>query len=1043
MVLPSFPLEHFYYGQTVVAGKPTGDAQLLAASAGISPDYVASVVEMVRLQPLPVGEHASWALVRGNRKIPYIVAQAQAGAAGQTTYHFVNMPAEVLRGLGGNVRALAALVENEMPVFSQNGYRLKPIDIDQPGPETVDQQIEDILDLMTITQNRLDLVENLLGAVVQNVPVVVIGAPLDMAQRVGFIQGLLAMLPPSVRFAVTFATQTSPGHDADVQLRFRSEGEIPANSCVYQWGAGRVAGQTVEDGYSRFMVSQLRLDASLVSERTRALTAATGWRMRQGDKLADALAYGSYRLKVDNALINNLPVDKVDVAKVLESDPTLSDALRRAYALHLVKFSLAMDAIADADPIVKLMTEHPELESLVLEEVMKAPPVPAFQLMTRWLQSPTPPRNRQSWEDHTARLAQARVGHLVRERDIDGLNAFLTTLSYSGKENERIATNVIDMVMPLAVQNAEIAENVLLFACVYLPLPLLRRVFAVKSFTNQLSPQIKQVMALLSGNAGHVVPPQGILFDVAQQYGDEMGTIVLARLCEMAQAANRGDLLDEQVMRGIARLAMSERGGLHADRIRALAARNTNEELQVLGHDGAFQQLRVRLALGDYTEVASMLVQQSIVLYPGDHQIKYIRMIERLFHETAVPPAKLARAAAELQVNGIKGAPLVMALIGMVHGREPNGELDKVALRAEEMLIGEKILLDVIPPDAIIHLLEYQARGANLPNAMRLAEIVTLAADRQHANAIELSGKMFQVMDRDDRTRAAGLDILRAFVRSAEDREARQTIVYYGRELGVSVRNALQATYFVARLMPDIVEFARNVQIAALFLHDLSLPYSERTTPEIGTLNEKLGGMTGTFSIPERREFPRLVMQLAREIVQLNQIHLPQRARDPEALMKGRLNPATTLDLMRVIAGIFTSGRGNPLRFNMVGGFPIGTRSRKVLRSEVETTSALLKRAIDALPTAKPAPISATEVRLEIESQLRLLDPETRNGVTRILTNDLHRLVELVELIANGGDIKVLDDSSGLAQRIDRVKHKPRSTLEFLRFLGTYIALRG
>ncbi|HRL13396.1 MAG TPA: hypothetical protein PKX07_16050, partial [Aggregatilineales bacterium] len=456
MVLPSFPLEHFYYGQTVVAGKPTGDAQLLAASAGISPDYVASVVEMVRLQPLPVGEHASWALVRGNRKIPYIVAQAQAGAAGQTTYHFVNMPAEVLRGLGGNVRALAALVENEMPVFSQNGYRLKPIDIDQPGPETVDQQIEDILDLMTITQNRLDLVENLLGAVVQNVPVVVIGAPLDMAQRVGFIQGLLAMLPPSVRFAVTFATQTSPGHDADVQLRFRSEGEIPANSCVYQWGAGRVAGQTVEDGYSRFMVSQLRLDASLVSERTRALTAATGWRMRQGDKLADALAYGSYRLKVDNALINNLPVDKVDVAgqtvedgysrfmvsqlrldaslvsertraltaatgwrmrqgdkladalaygsyrlkvdnalinnlpvdkvdvaKVLESDPTLSDALRRAYALHLVKFSLAMDAIADADPIVKLMTEHPELESLVLEEVMKAPPVPAFQLMTR------------------------------------------------------------------------------------------------------------------------------------------------------------------------------------------------------------------------------------------------------------------------------------------------------------------------------------------------------------------------------------------------------------------------------------------------------------------------------------------------------------------------------------------------------------------------------------------------------------------------------------------------------------------------------------
>jgi hypothetical protein len=1027
----------------VVAGKPTGPAQLLAASAGISPDYVASVVEMVRLQPLPAGDNASWALVRGNRKIPYIVAQAQTGGSGQVIYHFVNMPAEVLRGLGGNVRALTPLVETELPTFSQVGYRLKPIDIDQPDAETTEQQIDDILDLMTITQNRLDLVEGLLGAVVQNVPVVVQGAPLDMAQRVGFIQGLLALLPPSVRFAVTFATQTSQAESVDVQIRFHAEGQVPADVCLYRWGEAKLAGASVEDDYSRFMVSQLRLDASLVSERTRALTAATGWRMRQGDKLAEALAYGSYRLKVDNALLNNLPVDKVDVTKVLESDPTLTETLRRAYVLHLVKFSLAMNSIEEADPVARLMVEHPELESMVLDEVMKAPPVAAFQLMTRWLQSETPPRGRQVWEDHTARLAQARVGHLVQERDIDGLNAFLSTLSYSGKENERIAANVVDMIMPLAVQNAEVAENLLLFSCVFLPLPMLRRVFAVKSFANQLSPQIKQVVALLSGGSPHVVPPKGILVDVAQKYGDEMGTIVLARLCELAQAANRGDLMDEQVMRGIARLAMSERGGLHADRVRALAARSTNEELQVLGHDGAFQQLRVRLALGDFADVAAMLVQQSIVLYPGDHQIKYIRMIERLFAETPIPPGKLARAAAELQVNGIKGAPLVMALIGMVHGREHNSELDKVAVRAEEMLLNEQFLLDVVPPDAIIHLLEYQAGAAHIANTMRIAEVVTLAADRQHVNAIELSGKMYQVMDRDDRTRAAGLDILRAFVRRAEDREARQTIVYYGRELGIPVRNALQATYFVARLLPDIVEFARNVQIAALFLHDVSAPYAERSTPEINALNEKLGGMSGTFSLQERREFPRAVIQLARDIVRLNQIHQAQRARDAEAVLKGRLNPATTLDMMRVIAGYFTKGFGNPLKFNAAGAFPIGSRSRKVLRSEVEITSTLVKRAIDALPTAKPAPISAPEVRAEIESQLRLLDSETRAGVIRILTNDLHRLIELIELIATTGDVKVLDDSSALAQRLDRVKHKPRSALEFLRFLGTYVALRG
>lgn len=1043
MALPKFPLEHFYYGQTVVNNKPAGPAQLLAASAGIAPDFVSNVVELVKLPPSPVGELASWGLVRGNRKIPYIVAQSQIGAAGQVVTHYINMPSEVLRGLGGNIRTLAALIENELPIFSQNGYRLKPLDVDQREVDSDERQIDDILDLMTMTRNKLDIIEQLLAALVQNQSIAIKGAPQSTETRVNFTQGLLALLPPSVRFAVTFATRSTQSMDVDVQLRFFDDGTPPESSVVYPWGGAKWEQPTIDDDYSRFVISQLRLDTMLVIERTRALTTPTGWRMRQGSRLAEALSYGSYRLKVDNALMTNLPVDKDDVEKILSTDPTLSPELRRQYALHLIKFSLAMDSIEQADVVMELFKEHPELEHDVLNEVSSSSSPQAYRLISRWLQGSFTIHQRGSWEARAADMAQSQIEKLVNDRDVDGINAFLTNLSHNNLNNERVAMRIIDLVMPFSLSNSEVAENLLLFACVSLPMPMLRRVLGVKGFSDRLNAQTRQLLGLL-GSSSKVVPPKGILVDVAQTYGEEMGTIVLARLCELAQALGRMDLLDEQVMRGIARLAASPRGAVHADRIRVLAARIPNDELITLGRDAAYQQLRVRLSLGDYAEVASMLVQQSIALYPGDLQIKYISMIERLFAETPIPADRATRALAEIQVNGIKGAPLLMAMIGIVGDRPASLDLDKVALRAEEILSDEPIMLDVVPPEAIINLMQYHARAHNLNDVLRIAELATVAADRQNSNALELSGKMYQVLDRDDQTRAAGLDLLRSFVRRAEDRDARQAIVYYGRELGPAVRNALQATYFVARIMPDIIDFARNLQIATLFLYDCALPYTERNTPEINALNTHLGRMTGSYSVQERREVPRLIIEMARALVKLNQVHQTQRNKDVEGLIKGRVSPTSPLDLMRVMAGVFTSGRGNPLKFASAGGnVPIGDRSRKVLRSEIEIALQMFKQIIDALPTAKPIPIGPAEVRAELESQMRVLDEQTRGAVMRIMSNDLQRFADLVEHIATNGDIKVLEDESNLAQKIDRAKQKPRSALEFMRFLSATISLRG
>ena len=100
----------------------------------------------------------------------------------------------------------------------------------------------------------------------QGVPLVVQNAPQDVDSRVEFVQGLLALLPPSARFGVTFATHTVPSTQTDAQIRFHGGGKLSRETLVYDWPSGNMAGKAVDDEYSRFIISQLRLDAALVSK---------------------------------------------------------------------------------------------------------------------------------------------------------------------------------------------------------------------------------------------------------------------------------------------------------------------------------------------------------------------------------------------------------------------------------------------------------------------------------------------------------------------------------------------------------------------------------------------------------------------------------------------------------------------------------------------------------------------------------------------------------------------------------------------------------
>src|SRR5690606_14900856 len=228
----SYQLEHFYYGPFVRAGQPEGDPRLLAHSAGIKQELAEEIVAQAILPPLDTVPDGAWAIVRG-KVVPFVMIQAQRGAAGQVMRHYVVMQSDVLRALGGNLDVLRGLIEIDMPVYDRLGDRPPPLALPQAGPPSDEAQIDHILELMTITHNRLDEIEALLAAVVAGVQIIVQGAPPELDARLNLVKGLLALLPPPARFGVTFTTHSEPDTHVDAQIRYLSGDAPPPDTLVF------------------------------------------------------------------------------------------------------------------------------------------------------------------------------------------------------------------------------------------------------------------------------------------------------------------------------------------------------------------------------------------------------------------------------------------------------------------------------------------------------------------------------------------------------------------------------------------------------------------------------------------------------------------------------------------------------------------------------------------------------------------------------------------------------------------------------------------
>ena len=1048
----SHALEHFYYGQLFYQGKPQGELQLLASSPGVTSEHVAEALQEARIPPMSGASLTAWGLLR-TPTIPFVMVQSQVGSRRQAMRHIILLPAEVLRSLGGNLQALRQLIEPEMPIFEMVGNTIPVLQLPKVDAPDAAEQEAAMLGLMTATHDRLGVIEDLLAALIQGVQIVVKNAPADLDQRIEFIEGLLALLPPPARFGVTFATHALPSTRINAQIRFFSDDPVPTDALVYLWDEARVEGVQVEDEYARYIRSQLRLDTGLVIEQTTALTAVAAWRIRLGDTLSEALNYASYRLKIDTAIQNNQPIEAGETAKVLAEDPTLTDSLKAAYVRHLLAFALVLDEIEHADKLAVVVRGQPDLERVILQQMSEALAAGkadrVYRTLSRWLSNPLG-FNGMYWVELTQQAALGYADQVAKARQFDTLNAFLGHVRRnSGNiETAPIIPRLIEIALPLAVENRALAESIFVLAAGSLPANRWQRFLGIKPLLAQLPPILSQFVAVL---AGKETPPPDLLVDVAGMLGDEWRSLLVIRLIEVALLTGRSDLITGSAIAALVQAAQSPLGKSN-DPLLAWIGRSLSEDEVLLQRESAAARglLQILLIRGAYDELADELLHQGRLLYPTDKQLSYAAMVRSLFLETPLAIDQVPNALKLLSSKGLRPLPLAMAYFGALEQQQWSGAIDDVAAELTTLVFSNRLIIEAIQLDLIMQLLQYHVQRRDTNVTIRIAALIPAAAARRGDAGIAPLIQMYRVLTWDDEVRSAAMEALRRFIRRCSDSFAPHAIERFRQELGDNIGALLEATHALRRLMggEDLADYAYLLHTVAQFFYDTGLTYVDKNNvPNIPGLLSDLDSLNGGLNNSERRALCGALIELIRVIGVLSDQHRAIYSKESddqiEALLQAQGNARSVLDIFRVMGGYFARGRRMSARTDrLVTEHPLADRSAPMMMREVQQMSRLLKAAQRAFLAETQISISAAAIQAEMESLWSDIALYERRVLVRDLAIDLQRIPELMLIITERVDAKSLLENNSLARKLDANRQKPDNTLAFYRFMYGYFRSR-
>lgn len=1036
-----FPLEHFYYGQLVHHGKPQKNMRLLAKTAHITDEQVAEAVRFALASPSDDLPQGSWALVRG-RRTPFFLVQSQTGSSGQNIMHYIVMPSDVLRSMTGNIKALATLIEDKLPLYNQLGDELVPLTLANPGAGTTSDQVDDLLDLMTYAKNKMSNIEALLSSVVKGLQLVILNAPKEQTPRIRMIQGLLALLPSSTRYGVTFATASDSKTQMNLQIRFIDEGRPPSGSIVYDWETGNISGEIPKDDYSHFIVSQFRLDAELVIQQTEALTPIAGWRFRNGDSLAAALAYASYRTKVDKAVTNNQPVEVADVSKVLSDDPTLTPDLRVAYSRHLVNLSLAIQDMHYAEPVAVMLHNNADLSRDIHQQLTRAlddgQAHLIYETLFNWMGHPLGPQGK-AWIELTYKAALTYLDELIDDQDHEAIDDYVDSIQSAapGVAIGRVVPEVVNKLTPQIEYDNELAMPLLSLAIQHMPQEELAQILNNPKFRVHM-PQT--LINLISHIFNQQLPPapKGTLMAAVESLSSKSRKHALLKFTQMAEDNQRTDLIDSETLEGLFRTTQTNAPIDHAGFLLQLVNDVMDGNIKQLDDNGPQYLLQILYTLHQYDLLAKNMIKVSRDFFGVDRQFDYVAMVQKLFASVKISANEATTALVAIRRNGIKGLPYLTASVGILEGTNWSTSLEQIAEEAIIMLEENPRYLDVIQPATILALLEFHARHKNTDKMIEVGRFIADIAAHRGENGPPTIRHMLKLMNRDRRAKAMSFEYLRSYIRKADNTIARKAIRHFGQGMGKEPRRRLEVAYVMSRFLAgiDLGTYADFLEIAVALLKDNAEAY-DNSRPTTGQLHRMIEHIQVNFDVDDRELLGQTLVSMGKAIIALYEQYRETGGRKATGQLQSIDSSRNALDVFLIISSV--AGQKHRFKFQLDRfdeDFPFRQRTGPEILDEADITTNILRAPLVAMPPDKPIKYKAAEIADEVESQLRMLPDDERAAISLSIAENLQRLVYLINHLGNAGDARALSDST-LSSRLDEAQ-RPRSAIELYRYIYGY-----
>ncbi|MCC6616012.1 MAG: hypothetical protein IT320_21260 [Anaerolineae bacterium] len=1052
----SFRLEHFYFGQLVQDGKAVREARVLGASPGIKQEHVAECTQTALVPPLPRHPRGTWAILRA-RTVPYLFVQTQIGAAGQVVGHFILMPADVVRAYSGNLQSLMTLLHGQAPAFEKPQERMMPIELEEPQPPDSGQQTAAMLALMSATRDRIQTIEALLAGVISGTPVMIQGAPADLAERARFIEGLQALLPPPARPGVTFTTYATRRRHLDAVINFYSDDEPPENALVYRWQDDHTTGTKPTNDYARFITSQLRLDTAMVLEQTAALTPVAAWRIKLGDELADSLRYASYRLKLDHAVRDNQPAELDDVARTLTNDPTLTEDLQISYARHILKMALPMGEESYAVQVADMVRGKPDMEMALLNQLSETLASNGtlaeeiFSTVVSWM-GRGQTFNGMFWTELAQQAAMKAVEALAEDGDSAALNAFMKRMAATpgAAHLTTIMPQVLDQTATLAERDADLALTILSQGIHSLSNDRLVQIMQDRALLAQLPSSVVRLQTRMFNGSSE--PANGILIHATEVFEDEKTRDLFAvRMSELALLQGHPALVDAETLALLAQAADKPWMDQYDQTLRWIVRNLANErDVPPLGEGGARSLAHILLARRAFSDFPPLLLNLGKILFGELDQMDFAEFVRRVFFEAPLEPKEIQTALHSLPPTGIKPLPLMLAHYGALQKYDWATTLDVTVMDLSTLVVGNPVTAAQASMTMLLSLIKYHAAQGETTLALRVAELVPDIAIHEGETGITSMLRLCHMLRDDAELRAGAIDLLRLYVRKLPGKTDRAAAARLGQRLGGKVKDTLEATLLIKRVFQglSLEDYAIHLHQTTELLRETAVAYVDPArAPGLKVLLGDLDALNGGLTDDDRHALSQHIIEMGRTIVSLAQRKDVQSPKDADeqrdALVVGSEDAATALDLLFVLGGYFSQGKRVKYYVEQtLSAHPLGTRSAPDLVRYTRMASGLLRTLLKIYPAQGERSYSTKTIHAELESLWNEIPLDRRRKIVQDLAQDFQRLSILIFYIANTGSSRVLRDDDRGGRKLETNQRKPESTLELYRFVSGYFSAR-